>query len=444
VRDHGDFAFHGALGLDWRPNQNTALFVDLRHGQNETMQNVMLTSAPFYESHVMNSLTLNFQRLRLLPSVNLMAVADAQRVDFADNAIGVDGVTVERIGSDLTTVHALVQADASQFNNRNTLSLAGEASHSDANQGAVSASNMKAALVAQNETVLLQEPRLVLNMGTRFEHVDVAMKDRASVSYVHFSPRISLSLAPSEKHAFRIASTTAYRTPDMWSVYMDSIYPSTYAPPVPPLYLQRASPWLKPEEVLSFEIGYRGHPWRWLRIDATSFVQQLREHTDVLRAALPISFENAGNDWQTGVELGVKVRSGKKLGAYGSYAYVHSTRHPPNAFYGYPAHILTVGGDATWREFSFNVDFHWFSSFDSTTLNISDTTLMFNTRRSLSEPMLNLRVGHRVSDRGIEIFLSARNILAMARDYNSLAVVPSTWANPIGAIFLLGLRMPTL
>lgn len=443
ARIHGDFAFHGALGLDWRPDRDTSVFFDLRHGQNEAIQNIPGSSGPFYESHVMNSLTVNFQRLRLPGNVNLMAVADFQRVDYVDNALAPDQVTPLHTEPTLTAMHSLVQAYASQWNDRNTLSLAGEASHSIvAHALGASASTTKSAVVLQNETVLLEKPRMVLNLGSRFERVEIRMSEHPSISYVHFSPRLSVSIAPSPKHTFRAVVTNAYRTPDIFSAYLDLIDPGAYVSPVPPLYVGRANPWLKPEEVLSSELGYRGHPWRWLRIDATAYLQRLQHPISVLRASVPLYYENGPDDWQTGIELGIKTRFRKQLGAYASYAYMHTTRSTPSM--GFPSNIITVGADAMWRDYRFDVDFHWYSSFESADLDVSETILKFNYRRSQSEPLLNLRVAQRILNGDAEVFLSARNIISLGHRYDSLAVIPGTWANPIGATFLLGIRIPTL
>jgi len=175
-REHGDFAFHGALGFEWRPSENTTLFADLRHGQNEDIQD-LIGAVSFYESHVVNSLTINFHRLELLPSLNLMAILDVQRVDCVDNAIGPDRVTVVHTEPSLTTVHALAQVDASQWGGRNTISLAGETYWTNMEKlvGARAATT-KVAAVLQNETLLLQAPRLLLNLGGRIERVAATME----------------------------------------------------------------------------------------------------------------------------------------------------------------------------------------------------------------------------------------------------------------------------
>jgi outer membrane receptor protein involved in Fe transport len=443
-RTHGDFAFHGALGLEWRPNGNTTLFADLRHGQNEVIQNITGIVAPFYESHVVNSLTINFHRLALLPNMNLMAIADAQRVDLVDNAIGPDRMTVIHTEPSLTTVHALAQIDASQWHGRNIVSLAGETSYTSLEQLLGERAGIKKiAAVLQNETVLLQAPRLVLNVGARTERVTVSMNNHPSMSYAQFSPRLSLSISPSSKHIFRALATNAYRTPDLFTTYMDVPYTGVYPDQYPSLLLIRANPAVTSEKVLSAEVGYRGHPWRWLRVDATAYLQQMRGRIDVLRSALPVSSENGPNDWQSGVEVGVNVIPRRGFGGYLSYGHTYSTHNSPGMYWGFPSEVVSVGANGSWASFTCNVDFHWFSSFDSVQLDVTDAAVMFNRYRSQPEPALNLRVGERILNGQAEVFLSARNVLAMVRDYNSLTVLPNTWAQPIGATFMLGVRLPT-
>jgi hypothetical protein len=223
---------------------------------------------------------------------------------------------------------------------------------------------------------------------------------------------------------------------------MDVQYAGIYAAPLPPLLLSRGNPSMKSEEVRSAEVGYRGHAWRWLRVDATTYLQQLRGRMDVLRAALPVSSDNAPNDWQSGVELGVNVIPRRGLGGYLSYAHTYSTHHTPGQYTGFPSDIVSVGANAEWRGLSLAADFHWFSTFDSVFLNTTDTAVMFNHCKSQSEPALNLRIAERILKGEAEVFLSARNVLAMARSYDSLTVIPNTWAEPIGTTFMLGVRIP--
>jgi hypothetical protein len=110
---------------------------------------------------------------------------------------------------------------------------------------------------------------------------------------------------------------------------------------------------------------------------------------------------------------------------------------------GFPSDIVSVGANTDWRDFNLGADFQWFSTFDSVMLDASDTAVMFNHYRSQPEPALNLRIAERIHKGEAEVFLSARNILALGRAYSSLTVIPNTWAQPIGATFMLGLRLPT-
>jgi outer membrane receptor protein involved in Fe transport len=441
VRPHGDFNFHGAVTFDYRPNKNTSVFLDLRHGQNETINTLITT---FYESHVVSSATLNLQSLDLVKNTDLNATADIQRSSYVDNTVGVDGTSMVPTQPVMLAYHAMAQVDHRQFADRNVLSVAGEIANTsvDGLLGS-NAQTFKSAIVLQNESVFLQAPRLVLNLGLRVERVAVTMSQHPSIAYVHCSPRLSLSLGLSEKHTLRVGITQAHRNPDIIMSYLDVEYPGVYPAPGPPLVLMRANPGLKPEEVVSSEIGYRGHPWRWLRIDGTIYLQQLRNRIDFYRASVPIVSENGPTEWQAGLELGIKVRPVSWLSGFASYGYLHNTRDVPSAAFGFPSHVLSLGFDTTWRDYRVDANFHWFSRFEEGTYNLSGTSVSLDQYRSNVEPMLNLSLARRLADRGAEVFLSARNVLALGRNIDQLAVVPSAQVNPIGATFILGLRLPT-
>ena len=441
VRPHGDFNFHGALTFDYRPNKNTSVFLDLRHGQNETIQTMITT---FYESHVVSSATLNLQSLDVVRNTDVNVVADVQRSSYVDNTVGVDGTSMVPTQPVTSTYHGMAQIDHRQFADRNVFSVAGEIAHTSVDGLLGSdAQNFKSAFVLQNETVLLQAPRLVLNLGVRVERVAVTMNQHPSIAYVHCSPRLSVSLGFSEKHTLRAGVTKAHRNPDIFMTYMDVEYPGVYAAPTPPLVLMRANPWLKPEEVVSGELGYRGHPWRWLRIDGTVYLQQLRNRIEFYRASVPIFSENGPAEWQAGLELGIKVRPISWFSGFMSYGYLYNTRDVPSAAYGFPSHVLSLGFDTNWRDYRFAANFHWFSHFVEGTYNLSDASVSLDQYQSHVEPMLNLRLARKLADLGAEVFLSARNVLALGRNIDQLAVVPSAQVNPIGATFILGLRLPT-
>jgi outer membrane receptor protein involved in Fe transport len=441
VRPHGDFNFHGALTFDYRPNKNTSVFLDLRHGQNETIQTMITT---FYESHVTNSATLNLQSLDVLKNTDVNVVADVQRQGYVDNAVGVDGMSMVPTKPMMITYHGMGQIDHRQFGDRNVFSIAGELAYKsvDGLMGS-DAQTFKSAFVLQNETVFLQAPRLVLSLGVRIERVAVTMNQHPDIAYVHSSPRLSLSLGFSEKHTLRASATRAHRNPDILMTYMDVEYPGVYQAPTPPLVLIRSNPWLKPEEVVSGELGYRGHPWRWLRIDATVYVQELRNRIEFYRAAVPIFSENGPTEWQAGLELGIKVRPISWFSGFASYGYLYNTRDVPSAAYGFPSHVLSLGFDTTWRDYRFDANFHWFSRFVEGTYNLSDTSVSLDQYQSHVEPMLNLRVARKLADLGAEVFLSARNVLSLGRSVDQLSVAPSAQVNPIGATFILGLRLAT-
>ena len=99
-------------------------------------------------------------------------------------------------------------------------------------------------LFAQDEWRIT--PRLLLNTG--------AMLERDGFGKQNLSPRIALNFHATPEHSFRVSTSVAYRTPSLMERNMPAIQPGE-------LFIVRAtavSPGLKPERLISREIGYLG------------------------------------------------------------------------------------------------------------------------------------------------------------------------------------------
>lgn len=94
-------------------------------------------------------------------------------------------------------------------------------------------------------------PTLLLNTG--------GMLERDGFGNQNFSPRISMNFHATPQHTFRFGTSAAYRTPSLMEKNMPAIQPGE-------LFILNktpTSPLLKPEKLISREIGYLGefHDW---------------------------------------------------------------------------------------------------------------------------------------------------------------------------------------
>ena len=153
--------------------------------------------------------------------------------------------------------------------------------------------------------------------------------DNGQPGYAH-SPRVSVVVRPFESHAFRASFASAFRQPTFLESYMD------IRTPVPGVtgasVLTQGNRALRPERLLSFELGYRGElPRLGLTVDLTGYWNIVSDLI-VLSAVNPVNPADAfdpvtqsfllgrslfSNDAQTytarGAELGVTWNATKGL-----------------------------------------------------------------------------------------------------------------------------------
>ncbi len=119
------------------------------------------------------------------------------------------------------------------------------------------------------------------------------------------SPRVSVVVRPFESHAFRASFATAFRQPTFLESYMD------IRTPVPTVngasVLTQGNRALKPERLISFELGYRGElPRLGLTIDLTGYWNIVSDLIG-LSAVNPVNpadaFDSASNSFLLGRSL---------------------------------------------------------------------------------------------------------------------------------------------
>ncbi len=456
IQLHGDFGYHVGATLDWRPEPDTSLLVDFRHVESEGLRGAddTLTTEHIFDYSSEQALTVAYRKGALLPNLSLSINGDARRLVEATKLYaqpsGFDWAgapppqtIVVAEDPENYRAHLVTQADAALWGGREVLSLAAESSYQRTLRlFGGTASELYYAGVLQSETVILPSPRLLLNLGLRAEQVDLDLAGKGQVRYGNYSPRASLIVRLRNTHTLRMTWATAYRTPSIWEVSDLESNVNNYPPPVPPNYMMVSNLSLKPEEVQSFEVGYRGRPLRWLRLDVAAYYQELKHSIEYLQARLPLIYENGPTRHQTGVELGLMVRPLSTLGAHASYSIIRTTEAGSSTvLHDYPTHLAQIGGE--WSKWGghFTLDFNYVSSAEVTLMQADSSSIVGNTLYKPAQTLLNLRVGKDILDGAAEIFMSGTNTLAFFRQRQDLIQFPSAGADPIGAVILAGIRV---
>jgi iron complex outermembrane receptor protein len=456
IQLHGDFGYHVGMALDWRPDANTSLFVDFRHVESEGLRGASdsLTTQRLFDYSREQALTLTYHKGHLLPNVSLSVNADGRRAAEATKlytqptVFGLSGASPQQtvlVTEDPENYrgHVVAQADAWLLGGREVVSLAAESSYQKTLRlFGGSASELYYAGVIQNETLLLRNPRLLLNLGLRAEQVNLDVSGKGTVRYGNYSPRASLIARLKDTHTLRMTWATAYRTPSIWEVSDLTSGVSNYPPPVPVNYVMHSNLSLRPEEVQSLELGYRGRPLRWLRMDAAAYYQELKRSIQFIQAGMPLIYENGPTRKQAGVELGLMVRPLTILGGHLSYSASRTTEAGSGqVLHDYPTHLVQIGGEISKWGSHVTLDFNYVSSTAFSLMQSDPSGIVNNSVRNSAQTLLNLRIGKDILDGAAEIFVSGTNMLAFFRERNSLLQFPSATADPIGAVILAGIRL---
>lgn len=453
---YGEYGFHAAGTLEWRKDARNNLFIDFRHGQGESQHATTgYNNARSIDSN-MQSVSAQFRREKIAEQATLSLVGGLQRKlelsktlvvrDFLSPVSETNPLDVltklERVNYRGTF---LAQVDWDVPKASTVVSLGAEGAYQRTTQvGGGDYAQFYSAALAQSETRLFHRPELLLNVGLRAERVGVTAADKGNARYISYSPRVSLVARLANDHTLRLAGASAYRTPALSEISntATSSPASTGIAGAPQPYTTWGNFGLRPEQVRSAEIGYRGRPSRWLRIDATLYAQQLLDPVQVVRQQLPVAYVNGARQWQSGTEIGIKVQPNAAIGVHGSYAFTHTQSTDTNRATGsFPSHLAQLGTDATVRRIRFTMDFAYASTIAPLLMQDTSAGPFFVSSTSNSQLLLNARIGRRFFNDHVEVFAQGTNLLAPLRSRSELVQYPVGGASPIGLLLLAGVQV---
>ena len=443
VGQYGPGGAHGTLAAAVKLAPDTTLRATGSYAFTEIHEFVTTTSNDRVFSYHDLGGTLRFEKSRLFDApVSLLMQADITRSRKV-SAIQASATELSQDERILTSSHALLQLDASMADGRNVLTIGGETSYSNADFSfvGISPSSFYVAGFLQNETHILKDPGLLLNVGVRVERVqnsDDAVpelrRDAATYTYPSISPRGSLILRPTRGHSLRLSAATGTRLPQIFENFATAQV-GMYEPPY---FTLVPNPAVEPETVRSIEVGYRGKPFEALRLDAVVFFQQLRDLVAIRRTQIPVSYENAFDLDQLGLELGAQFSVKKRLNGHVSYALTRTLDDESDELT--PEHILSVGANVRLGKTTLGADFYFTSAFNPTFVTFLNQRAVQDIERVAPQYNLGARLAHDVS-KTVEVFVYGTNLLAMTRDLDDLRQYATDFAYPIGTTVVVGVRL---
>jgi outer membrane receptor protein involved in Fe transport len=327
---------------------------------------------------------------------------------------------------------------------RNVLSVAGEiTSQRSYNWFGQSLSQVYVASVIQDELRVTDDPRVLVSAAVRLEQVTSEGGPGERVVYRNVNPRLSLVARLSAEHSLRVTAATAYRTPSPFENFLElstyDYYPGEDVPPVPTLV---PNPSLEPERAESIELGYRGRLSEWLRTDTVVYAQRLEGPIALSRPALPFQYQHNPDQDHLGLELGLTATAGTAALGHLSYTLTRAVERESGAkTEQFPTHLLSVGGSVRFPDVQVGADFQYISSTRPTLLLPQQDGLVLRQYTVPGQPVLSLRAFRPILGGSAQLFFYAMNVLAPFRDRADLMQHPNANVDPIGATFLVGVKL---
>jgi outer membrane receptor for ferrienterochelin and colicin len=221
------------------------------------------------------------------------------------------------------------------------------------------------------------------------------------------SPRGAVIYHVNANHSFRLSSSVAYRPPTTFDVGQHQVTSLTLPGLPPRTNITFGSSNVKPERIISYELGYQG--WWWdhrLRTRLTGFYNHISDliafQSFTGNPLSPITPVNGGMADVYGGEAGLEVLVTSWLSGFANYAYQEVGQSSNgSARRGFPHHKINAGLRMNWSPFTGEILYHHVGA-TSYPLSELFTTLspLFPTGTVLpheqvpSYNLLNLRLGY--------------------------------------------------
>jgi len=451
---NGPFAYQVRASLQLLPDPYSELRLNFAHAAAETMR--VFVFFPVRNPVSAQSLDLHYSRRHLGADwLGLRLDADAHRmtVEFVslpqedDSLFVLMPFDLFSIPSESYDAHLRLQLDASLWEDRELLSLAGEVTYFGVADYTSRPWMLFGGVLLNNDLVLLDDRSLIISLGGRFDYVRSHEGSFGDIRYRHLSPKAALIWKPAPDHSLRLSGGSAFRTPQPAETSIDfQVRPG--GPDGPAAHVLVGNPRLQPERLYGLELGYQGKLWQGLRLEAVVFGQRVDDLVGLTRETrAPIFKENVQSVHQAGLELSLRYLDPDRVRASLSYTFIYSLDADTGAVVkDWPMHLWSLGADVE-LGLGFSLGVQAGLQFDYRPLvavpitpDLGTMRIEWQPRQAADQARVDLRLGKRLFDGTVEIFLMARNLAGFFREAQGLQGIPMDYAQPIGGSLLLGVR----
>jgi len=430
---HGQFGYHGLVGLEIRPTTGASLYATATHSYSETYDVVAGDSSVTTVGFSEQAFTINYDHQDVVDDLlTVRATLDATRM-------AVHG----RGTQESMSYHGVVQGDVSAWEGRNVTTVGVELARRASHASNLSPATTTFSLMAQDELKLFDDV-LILNAALRWDHIAYDDGRGNDLVYRNLNPRGSVIWRPVEDHDFRFTVATAFRTPLPLESSIGAFFPPNN-PGEPPIPIVTPNPALQPTKAQMLELGYRGDLFDRLRIDAAFALTRIVDDVRLrATASLPFVFANSNDvDVMTG-ELGLTGVISSNAEVFTNY--VATRVHPTDSrdfAYSHLAHHVTLGGRGRFGDgYYAQGDFDIATGISSRGPTSAAGLLAIVTTDVPTSYDLNVRLGHYFLDDRVDVFLEGWNLVGLFADQSRLnRYTGLPFSTPVPATILIGIGL---
>jgi outer membrane receptor protein involved in Fe transport len=455
----GSYHYNFSGAIDYRPASDWSIYGRLGHSSFRQLVTVITSAFAFTgrEAHFWGAVTVEKKHFLANPLSLKLSIDGGYKEDLVgidltlgtgDNKLDV-GSKVSNTMKSIET-HGLALLDLSLFEGRNVSSFGGEVRYVESMNRPVEARTAVAGFMLDNQTRLLADSSLILDLSARFDYLYLStLSGSTEVKYRRISPRAAVIWKFLEDQSIRIVGASSYRTPTMFNLFAE-VKGQVLDPPSPPQSLALGNPFLVPEGLISLEIGYRGKLFNMVMVDAVVFGQRIE---DIIKqyelVSIPFFSVNANSYNQIGMELGFNIIVSTKLSLYLNYTFLYEYNRNTNTVdKEWPMHLYGLGGE--WRLPGRNrlcADLYLMFDYRPTTwIAVNDPSInvpqMYSQRfQAADQALLNLRFGHFFYEDRAELYIVIHNLAGFFREESGLRMLPWQTFPSLGGSFLIGISI---
>jgi Outer membrane receptor for ferrienterochelin and colicins len=452
----GSYHYNFSGAFDYRPASDWSIYGRLGHSSYRQVVTVAMSAYAYAgrEDHSWGAVTIEKQHFLANPLTLKVNIDGGYKENFVAIPFVLNGFNFgEKINQTMQSIdtHILALLDLTLFEGRNVSSFGGEATYLRSMELPVEAQTILAGLMVNNQTKLLADSSLIIDLGVRFDYIYLSKLNTATeVKYRRISPRAAVIWKFAENQSVRFVGASSYRTPTMFNLFAE-VKGQVIDPPGPPQMVAMGNPHLVPEGLMSLELGYRGKLFNMVMVDAVVFTQRIE---DIIKQydelSMPFYSVNSNSYNQIGTELGFNIVVSNKLFLYLNYTFLYEYNRDTNKIdKEWPMHLYGLGGE--WRlpgrnrlcaDLYLVFDYRPTSWIAAPEEGVNNNTIMsLRRQQAADQALLNLRFGHFFYEDRAEIYLVIHNLAGFFRGESGLRMVPWESFPPLGGSFLIGISV---